>query len=89
MTITVYSKPGCVQCAATYRTLDKTGLPYEVVDLTTDADARDRVTALGHLQVPVVVVADGEHWSGYRPDRITAAAARLTGQAPAQDGGAA
>ncbi|MBU3687408.1 MAG: NrdH-redoxin, partial [Mycobacterium sp.] len=31
MTITVYTKPACVQCNATYKALDKQGLPYEVV----------------------------------------------------------
>jgi len=71
--ITVYSKPDCVQCDATYRALDKASLQYEIVDITTDADARDYVMGLGHLQAPVVV-ADGQHWSGYRPDQITALA---------------
>jgi glutaredoxin-like protein NrdH len=31
--------------------------------------------SLGHLQAPVVV-ADGNHWSGYRPDQIKALADR-------------
>lgn len=75
MSITVYSKPSCVQCTATYRALDKAGLAYEVVDITEDAVARDYVMGLGHLQAPVVV-ADGQHWSGYRPDQIKAAADR-------------
>jgi glutaredoxin-like protein NrdH len=75
MSITVYSKPSCVQCTATYRALDKAGLQYEVVDITEDADARDYVMSLGHLQAPVVV-ADGQHWSGYRPDQIKAVADR-------------
>ena len=39
MTITVYSKPACVQCTATTRALDARGLPYQVVDLTEDAGA--------------------------------------------------
>jgi glutaredoxin-like protein NrdH len=69
VTITVYSKPSCVQCTATYRALDRAGLEYEVVDITEDADARDYVMGLGHLQAPVVV-ADELHWSGYRPDQI-------------------
>ncbi|HEY0218064.1 MAG TPA: glutaredoxin domain-containing protein, partial [Cellulomonas sp.] len=43
MSITVYSKPSCVQCNATYRALDKAGLAYEVVDITEDSDARDYV----------------------------------------------
>ncbi|GAA4621816.1 glutaredoxin-like protein NrdH [Cellulomonas oligotrophica] len=79
MTITVYSKPACVQCTATYRALDKVGHDYTVVDISQDADARDYVMSLGHLQAPVVVV-DGEHWSGYRPDRIKALAEKLATQ---------
>ncbi|HEY0187543.1 MAG TPA: glutaredoxin-like protein NrdH [Cellulomonas sp.] len=75
MTITVYSKPSCVQCNATYRALDKAGLSYDVVDITEDSDARDYVMSLGHLQAPVVV-ADGQHWSGYRPDQIKTIADR-------------
>lgn len=71
MTLTVYSRPGCVQCTATTRALDKGGVSYTVVDLTTDDTARDYVLALGHLQAPVVVTETGHHWSGYRPDQIT------------------
>ena len=78
MTITVYSKPSCVQCSATYRALDKAGYDYTVVDITEDADARDYVMSLGHLQAPVVMVG-GEHWSGYRPDRIKALEDRMAG----------
>ena len=73
--ITVYTKPSCVQCNATYKALDKHGLEYDVVDISQDDEARDYVMALGYLQAPVVVV-DDEHWSGYRPDRIKAVASR-------------
>jgi len=73
--ITVYSRPACQACVATYRALDKLGAEYMVVDISEDADARDFVMSLGHLQAPVVVV-DGDHWSGYRPDRIAAVADR-------------
>lgn len=73
MTITVYTKPACVQCNATYKALDKQGLSYDVVDITEEPEARDYVMALGYLQAPVVV-AGGEHWSGFRPDRIKALA---------------
>ncbi|MBS4100310.1 glutaredoxin-like protein NrdH [Tsukamurella paurometabola] len=72
--ITVYTKPACVQCNATYKALDKAGLEYRVVDITEDADARDYVMALGYLQAPVVVAGDA-HWSGFRPDRVKALAA--------------
>jgi glutaredoxin-like protein NrdH len=69
MSITVYSKPACVQCTATQKALDKQGLAYEKVDITLDSEARDYVMALGYLQAPVVVAGD-DHWSGFRPDRI-------------------
>ena len=32
MTITVYTKPNCVQCKATFRALDKAGIDYTAVD---------------------------------------------------------
>lgn len=67
--ITVYTKPACVQCNATFRALDKAGVDYAKVDITVDGDARDYVMGLGYLQAPVVV-AGGQHWSGFRPDRI-------------------
>ncbi|EME21945.1 MULTISPECIES: redoxin NrdH [Rhodococcus] len=69
MSITVYTKPACVQCNATYRALDKAGIEYNVIDISEDAEARDYVMALGYLQAPVVVAGD-DHWSGFRPDRI-------------------
>lgn len=74
MTITVYTKPACVQCNATQKALDKQGISYQTVDITEDPDARDFVMALGYLQAPVVVAGDN-HWSGFRPDRIKALAA--------------
>jgi glutaredoxin-like protein NrdH len=69
MTITVFSKPACVQCDATYRQLDKLGLDYTIVDITMDTDALASVKALGYQQAPVVF-AGGDHWSGFRPDKI-------------------
>ena len=69
MSITVYSKPACVQCTATTRALDAKGIPYDVIDLTQDAGAMTHVTELGYRQAPVVV-AGSEHWSGFRPDMI-------------------
>lgn len=73
MSITVYSKPNCVQCDATYRALAKHGLEYSTVDITADPEALQTVRALGYQQAPVVF-ADGDHWSGFRPDRIKAVA---------------
>ena len=69
MTITVYSKPACVQCTATTRALDARGLSYDVIDLTEDEAAMARVVALGYRQAPVVIAGEA-HWAGFRPDMI-------------------
>ena len=69
MTVTVYTKPACVQCNATYRALDKKGITYQSVDISQDADALERLKALGYMQAPVVVT-DQDLWSGFRPDKI-------------------
>lgn len=71
MTITVYSKPSCVQCNATYRALDKKGVDYTIIDLSEDSEAFEHVQSLGYQQVPVVE-AMGDHWAGFRPDKIAA-----------------
>jgi len=73
--ITVYTKPACVQCNATYKALDKNGVDYSVVDITQDAEAREFVMGLGYLQAPIVVADENTHWSGFRPDRIKELAA--------------
>lgn len=73
--VTVYSKPKCPQCTATTRTLDRKGIPYTVVDVTTDADAYALVQELGYRQVPVVVIGNDHHWTGFRPDLIAELAA--------------
>lgn len=69
MSITVYSKPACVQCTATTRALEARGLDYELIDLTEDGEAMRRVTELGYRQAPVVIAGEA-HWAGFRPDLI-------------------
>ena len=76
MATTVYTKPSCVQCNATYRALDSKGIEYDIVDLSEDPTALETVKELGYLQAPVVVT-DDEHWSGFRPDRIKALTAAV------------
>lgn len=69
MSITVYSKPACVQCTATTRALSARGLSFDVVDLTKDDAAFELVQTLGYRQAPVVVAGD-DHWAGFQPDMI-------------------
>lgn len=68
--VTVYTKPKCVQCTATYRALDNAGIIYNIVDLSTDENALDKVKALGYLGAPVVIAGEDNHWSGFQPDKI-------------------
>ena len=51
MSITVYTKPACVQCNATKKALDRAGLEYDLVDISADEEARDYVM----------------HWATFRP----------------------
>lgn len=70
MSVTVYSKPSCVQCTATYRALDQKGISYEVIDISNNTEGYQTVQDLGYRQIPVVVAANGDHWAGFRPDKI-------------------
>lgn len=74
-TVTVYSTPSCVQCKGTYRKLDQHGVTYEVVDLSTNAEAMAAIKEMDYSQAPVVVVrepgaTEDTRWQGYRPDLI-------------------
>lgn len=80
-TITVYSKPGCVQCVATYRKLDRHNVEYDrVPDVTVNVDlvesirarARELTVAGGMPYVTVYnesneLIAD---WFGFNPDNL-------------------
>ncbi|EFE54789.1 glutaredoxin [Providencia rettgeri DSM 1131] len=72
--ITIYSKPNCVQCNATYQALDRKSISYQIIDLTEDSQALELVRKLGYQQVPVVIAGD-KHWAGFRPDMISLLAA--------------
>jgi glutaredoxin len=70
-TITVYIEPGQAraQCEATVRTLDMLGFEYRVLDISTNAAARERLITLGHNSAPVVEAGEVVI-SGFRPDRL-------------------
>lgn len=68
--VAVYTTPGCVQCKATFRWLDKHDYPYTEIDVSTDIDASDYVRGMGYSAAPVVVLSTGEHWSGFDPTRL-------------------
>lgn len=69
--VTVYSKPNCVQCTAVKRWLTQHSIPFEVLDVSEDAAARDKIAQLGYRQVPVVMHGEG-HWYGNVPAKLEA-----------------
>jgi glutaredoxin-like protein NrdH len=77
--VTVYTLPACVQCHSTKRFLDRNGITYTTVDLDTNPSSYDFVKSLGYSQAPVVV-ADGQHWSGFRHTQLTGLVQRIRGE---------
>jgi glutaredoxin-like protein NrdH len=71
MTVTVYSKPACVQCTQSKKKLDQLGVVYNVIDVTEDANALEYVKSLGYMAAPVIVAGE-QHWAGFQPDKIKA-----------------
>lgn len=75
MNITVYTTPNCVQCDNTKRLFDRNDIVYSTVDLSTNEEAYNKVTGLGHKMAPVVIV-DEDHWSGFRIEKINSIISR-------------
>ncbi|QKJ88314.1 NrdH-redoxin [Paramixta manurensis] len=71
MRIIIYTKNNCVQCNATKNALDKKGIDYQLINLDSEPAALETLKALGYRQVPVVMNGQ-DHWSGFRPDKISA-----------------
>lgn len=69
MIITIYTKNNCMQCTATKNIMDRQGLAYRLINLDEEPAAIDNLKALGYRQLPVVM-ADEDHWSGFRPDKL-------------------
>lgn len=84
MRVTVYTKPGCVQCKYTFKQLEKDGIEYTAVDVTLPENEAeyDRIKASGNITMPQVKVEydDGsvdDDWVGFSPDSIKALKLRL------------
>lgn len=67
--VTVYTKNNCHGCKATTRKLDERGVQYTTKNVDLDEKARDKVIALGFMQMPVVIT-DSDSWYGYDPIKI-------------------
>jgi glutaredoxin-like protein NrdH len=74
LTVTLYTLPSCVQCDSTKKILQRNEIPYNEIDLSVDDIAMEMVKSLGYASAPVVVAGD-DHWSGFRPEKLSALAA--------------
>ena len=84
--LTVYTTPNCPGCKMTRRQLDKAGVAYEAVDLSSRPDLVEQFRAEGLRQAPIIEV-DGQRTAGFNPDRIKAIVAAATPQqAPGSSG---
>jgi len=69
MSITVYTKPACVQCDATKRLLTKLNLDFSTIDITEDSSALQMILDKGFQAAPVVNAGD-DWWAGFNPEKI-------------------
>lgn len=68
--VTVLSKSACAQCDMTKRELRNRGVGFEEKRMDLDESYLAKAKEMGYLQAPVVILPDGTHWSGFRPDLI-------------------
>lgn len=69
--ITIYTQPDCGPCCTTINFVKRLGLDF----CTLPADEhKDYLRELGHTSAPVIVTADGDHFSGFRPNLLAALA---------------
>jgi len=69
LTVTLWRKPGCVQCDQTEREFEKRGVIYQVKRLDRSPKAVERFIELGLLSAPIVET-DDRRWSGFRLGKI-------------------
>lgn len=67
--VTLYSQPGCGPCVGVEKYLDRSGIPFEKRDITTDPAAHARVVELGYTGTPVIEHPEG-HFKGYDPEKL-------------------
>jgi glutaredoxin-like protein NrdH len=60
ISVTVFSKPNCVQCRYTKRELESKSLDYNEIDVTIDDGARKMLQDMGISELPAVSVEDGQ-----------------------------
>jgi glutaredoxin-like protein NrdH len=70
MSVTVWSKPKCVQCNAVKLAFDRAGVPYTEKMLNEFPGVLARFVDHGHLSAPVVEATGVETFSGFNPHGV-------------------
>lgn len=73
MEVTVYTKPGCMQCQATKTLMDRLGIEYDLIDISNRPEIAAFLQREGYKSLPVVFVyhdEDTDSWCGFRPNLI-------------------
>jgi glutaredoxin-like protein NrdH len=70
MSITIFSKPGCIQCTQTTKKFDAAGLEYQVKDISKSAEWEQEARSFEGFRSFPVVFAGEISWGGYNPDKI-------------------
>lgn len=73
--VTVLTSPACQPCRLSKKRLNDLGIEFVERDVSTDEKALELAKSLGYNSSPVILLENGEHWQGFRPDRIDALAA--------------
>lgn len=69
MSVTVFSRPGCVPCTRVKSWFDTKGIEYEERNVYEDEEALNTITNLGYSGVPVILAGD-QHWSGINLEKM-------------------
>jgi len=68
--IKIYTTPTCTYCRMTKEFLDGHSIPYDAIDVTKDATARNEmIERSGQMGVPVIDI-DGELTVGFNKERL-------------------
>lgn len=82
--VTIYSRHDCPGCALVQRSLARSGVSFEVVDLEERPELAAAFKQQGLAALPIIQTADGQRTAGFRPDRIKQIIALASTSSPVQ-----
>ena len=68
--VTIYTKPGCMQCKLSKRRMDAKGVKYNAIDVSEHPEFIEQLKTFGYQSLPVTKVGESLMWQGFRPNMI-------------------